>query len=220
MHAPQHSWHQQCKQCSAAARAAPQQLQAAAPLNVTSGSCGNSGDSLCSPTSTTKGIWCLLAASATVCTPAGAMTPPLASTACAPTSTCSRGAGASRRAAALSMPAACLCGARARMHACLCSWAAAQAQRPAPLRRAGRQAHLVGARHHGKHRRVGDERRVHLGVGQLARHRVAVVARRVLRHHHLAAAACAAAAPQRRSAGEGRRALCMARHEQQRERRA
>lgn len=60
------------------------------PLNVTSGSCGNSGDSLCRPTSTTQGTECRLAASATMCRPAGAITPPLASTACAPTSTWSR----------------------------------------------------------------------------------------------------------------------------------
>lgn len=52
---------------------------------------GKSGDSLCSPTSTTKGMECRLAASATICIPTGHTTPPFASTACAPTSTCTGG---------------------------------------------------------------------------------------------------------------------------------
>mmetsp|Transcript_39749 Transcript_39749/g.112801 ORF Transcript_39749/g.112801 Transcript_39749/m.112801 type:complete len:207 (-) Transcript_39749:760-1380(-) len=47
----------------------------------TCGACGKRGESLCSPTSTTKGAACRLAARATMCVPAGAMTPPLASTA-------------------------------------------------------------------------------------------------------------------------------------------
>lgn len=56
-------------------------------LKVTAGSCGNMGDSLCRPTSTTKGTACFFAAAATSAVPAGAMTPPFASSACAPTST-------------------------------------------------------------------------------------------------------------------------------------
>lgn len=60
----------------------------AAPLKVTSGSCGNRGLSLCRPTSTTSGTEWRRAASATMWEPDGATTPPLASTACAPTSTC------------------------------------------------------------------------------------------------------------------------------------
>mmetsp|Transcript_38690 Transcript_38690/g.98945 ORF Transcript_38690/g.98945 Transcript_38690/m.98945 type:complete len:213 (+) Transcript_38690:289-927(+) len=53
-------------------------------LKEMSGECGKSGDSLCSPTSTTSGTAWRRAASATTWDPTGAITPPLASTALAP----------------------------------------------------------------------------------------------------------------------------------------